>query len=134
MRLLKSVLLLVTIAFALDGILAFAYAQTTTVVSYTIPAGEKAVTNYKTKTSDSYNPQKYTNTFTNTTLTSPCPKCVIAIEFEAKNGDNTVQAVMMDQTITCNNTALWEPGEYRLQLWRSDPSVLTTHTSGDWVY
>lgn len=133
MNLIKKTLLLVAIAFMLDSILVFATAHTT-VVSYTIPAGDKATTGYKEKSTDNFTPQTYTNTYTNTTLTSPCPKCVIAVKFEKKGGGSTEQAVVMNQTIKCNNTGLWEPGDYRLQLRRSDPSALSTYTSGEWKY
>lgn len=131
MKLLKNSLLLVAIAFFLDNILVFATPQKA-YISVTIPAGGKETTNYKTKTSTE--PQRYTNSYTNTPLTSPCKTCYISVKFESKNGDYTEQAVRMENTITCNNSGLWNTGEYRIQLRRSDLSLISTYTSGVWEY
>lgn len=131
MGLLKKALLLLTIAFVLDGVLVFAQAQKA-FFSVNIEVGKTVVSSYKTK--DTYSKQTYKNTFTNTTLTSPCPNCVIAVTFQRKDGASTERAVLMNQEITCNVTGLWEPGQYRIKLRRSDPTALTTYTSGEWTY
>lgn len=131
MSLLKKALLLLTIAFVLDGVLVFAQAQKA-FFSVNIEVGKTIVSNYKTK--DTYSKQTYKNTFTNTALTSPCPNCVIAVTFQRKDGASTERAVLMNQEITCNVTGLWEPGQYRIKLRRSDPTALTTYTAGEWTY
>ncbi len=124
-------MLLLTIAFILDGVLVFAQTQKA-FFSVNIEVGKTFVSNYKVK--DTYSKQTYKNTFTNTILTSPCPKCVIAVTFQRKDGDSTERAVLMGQEITCNVTGLWEPGQYRIKIRRSDPTTLTTYTSGEWTY
>lgn len=131
MSLLKKALLLLTIAFVLDGVLVFAQAQKA-FFSVNIEVGKTIVSNYKTK--DTYSKQTYKNAFTNTALTSPCPNCVIAVTFQRKDGASTERAVLMNQEITCNVTGLWEPGQYRIKLRRSDPTALTTYTAGEWTY
>lgn len=131
MSLLKKALLLLAVAFALDGILVFAATQKA-YFSVSIEPGKSILSNYKTK--DTYSKQTYKNTFTNTVLTSPCPNCVIAVKFEKSDGSSTERAVLMNQEITCNVTGLWQPGKYRIRLRRSDPTALTTYTSGEWSY
>ena len=131
MSLLKKALLLLAIAFALDGIFVFAQTQKAYFSVY-IDAGKSVTSSYRSK--DSYSKQTYKNTYTNTLLTSPCPNCVIAVTFQRKDGASTERAVLMNQEITCNVTGLWEPGQYRIKLRRSDPTALTTYTSGEWTY
>lgn len=133
MSLLKKALILVVVAYVFDSILVYAVGQSS-YLTFNIGVGQQVSTDYKTKTTDSFTPQSYTNTFTNTTLTSPCPSCVIAVKFESSNGDYVEQVARMNETATCKVTALWAPGRYRLKLRRSDPTALSTYTSGRWDY
>lgn len=132
MKIIKSSLTLLIVAFLLDGLVVFASTLSTAVIAVNIPAGKQVETNYKTKAS--YAPQEYANTFTNTTLTSPCPKCPIGVKFQSEIGDYIEQTVFMNQKITCDLTALYAPGSYKIKLRRTDFTLLDTYTSGDWYY
>lgn len=133
MKLLKKSLLVFLVAVVLDISVSYAATYTTRVVSYDIAPGAKVSTSNRKK--ESYSSQTYENTFTNTTLTSPCPNCPIGVKFENKDKTlSTERTVYMGQTVTCNNTALWEKGDYHLTLRRTDITALTTHTSGNWNY
>ena len=132
MKLIKQSLFLLAAAILFDGLLVFAATMSTAYFAVNIAPGQTITSSYKQKTSETT--QSYTNTFTNTTLTSPCPNCVIGVRFESSNGDYTERAVMMDQTVYANNTGLMQVGTYRIKLWRSGGSLLNTYTSGHWDY
>lgn len=139
MKILKNSLLLLLIVFLLDCVMTYAASVTTIIVSYQIPRGEVVTTNYRTKPIDSFGKQTYTNTFTNTPLTSPCPDCVIKVIFESEptssgKVDSCSGLVKMDETVSCNNTGMWQPGKYRLKLERIGFTTVSTYTSGEWKF
>lgn len=133
MDLLKKSLLILLVAIILDITITSAVTYTTRVVAVNIAPGGKVTTSDREKTT--YATQTYENTYTNTTLTSPCLNCPIGIRFENKAGTLfTDRTVYMNQTVTCNNSALNQPGKYHITLRRTDITALTTYTSGNWNY
>ncbi len=131
MKNLKKAFIFTLCVLLLDIVMVAAAGQTS-YVTFNIGVGKSETTDYVDKTS--YAPHKYSNTFTNTTLTSPCTDCIIAVRFQSSTGEFCDEAVVMNQTVTCANSSLWQPGSYRLKVWRSDATLLSTYTSGRWDY
>lgn len=74
----------------------------------------------------------YENVDTFTSLTNPCPKCVILVRAHEKGGDATAGLLTkMNNTYTFSNTSP-VPGEWRLSLSRYDATLLNTTTKGYW--
>lgn len=135
MKTLKKSLIILLVVFIFDiGVTLAASTASTpvSIIAISIEPGSQVFTSYVTKSN--YGNQSYYNSFTNTTLTSPCTTCPIGVKWEKKNGDSTERTVYMGDTKSVNLTSLYVAGEYRIGLRRTDMTLLSTYTSGDWTH
>ena len=135
MKFLKYSLLVLVLAIAADFCLVSALTEdaSATYISETIePNEDYSYTAYMNKTKESQ--QSYYNMDTYTTITNPCPKCVIAVKFQKNDGDHCERAVVQGQTVYAQLTSFALPGKYRIGLRRSDLTLVTTYTFGLWTW
>lgn len=135
MKILKKSLLILLVVFIFDISMALAASTASTpvsIIAINIEPGQQVFTSYVTKSK--YGDQTYYNSFTNTSLTSPCPNCPIGVKWQRKNGDSTERTIYMGDTKSVNLTSLYNVGEYRIGLRRTDVTLLSTYTSGEWTH
>ncbi len=131
MKFMKYALITLIIAVATDILMIYAYpSPPSTSLVYQLKKNNIQQTDWKTK--NTWTTQKYKNTRTYTILTDPCPNCYIASKPIDASG-NVYQGIVTSEGQTQNfiNSAL--PGDYRLNIWRSDPTLLTTIHSAIWT-
>lgn len=135
MKFLRGTFVFLVAVILFDGVLTYALEKAvvpTSTIAVNIPAGGNVWTKYVTK--NNYGDQTYYNKFTNTALTSPCPKCPIGVKWEKDDGSSTERTVYMGDTKRVNLTSLYDVGSYHIRLRRTDVTLLDTYTSGEWFH
>lgn len=133
MKFMKYSLIVLLISIAVESSLVFAYTSpTSTTISIELSKNTSKYTSYKTK--NTYTTQSYNHTFSGTVLTSPCDSCKIMAKPYTADGD-TFSGVLTTMGVTKNfpDDFSKQPGDYRLNIWRYDSTLLTTEHTAVWT-
>lgn len=133
MKYLKYCFIILLIAVFTDAALVYAYdSPAISIFTLELKGNNSQYTDYKTKTT--WTVQTYKNISTDTALTSPCTDCKIAAKPYNKNGDvgSGVITVAGQTKSFTDPTSINIPGDYRLNVWRYDFSLLTTLHNAAW--
>lgn len=134
MKFMKYALLTLLIAVATDIAIVFAYPDIyATVLVRELDKNNEQFTDYFTK--HTWTTQTYENLSTYTWLTSPCETCKIGTRPYTEDGDYGVSifTTLGQKKSMGDPTSFMEPNNYRLLIWRSDSTLLTTNHSAQWI-
>ncbi len=136
MKFLKLAVITLAVAVVTDYALTQAYTNQSGVgILLDLVKNEHQDTSVREKTN--YSTQTYENFASSTPLTSPCPKCQIATRLHCVDTGDTIGAIITvaGETKDFNiNTVNQNPGNYYLEVWREDWTLLETHHSGQWMF
>lgn len=134
MKFLKYAVLILLVAVVTDMALVSAYSSQSGIgISYTLNGNTATYTQYMTKIN--LLPQTYRNGSMDTALTHPCSNCKLAVRAHNENGDmSSAITMVMGETKTFNSpTSVNMEGNYRLEIWRYDFTLLDTYHNGYWT-
>ena len=134
MKFIKIAFFTLLFAVVTDMVLVSAYPSPVgTGYSFDLDKNKAQWTSYRTK--DTWSVQTYENLSALTILTNPCPNCQIAAKLFTESGDSGVAVITKPgQTKQfIDPTAFSSPGNYRVNVWRFDATLLTTHHTAMWM-
>lgn len=129
-KFLKISLAILLIAFISNVIIVKAYpSPASTSYTFELVKNESQTTDYRTKID--YSRQKYENRDSFTWLTDPCTSCKITTKLLSENLSLVGMTTVMGETkyFTQNSGSTTD---YRLNVWRTDVTLLTTYHSSTW--
>lgn len=134
MKFIKYAILTFILASIVNTVLVFAYpSPSSTFLNHDLDKNNSQWTDYMTKYN--WKLQTYENTDTFTWLTNPCSDCQIAAKPYTESGDIGVAVVTKEDQKKgfTDPTSFYAPDNYRLNIWRLDFTLLTTHHFSVWT-
>ena len=133
MKLFKYATIVLVVAIITDITVVLASEPSGLSIARDLVKNEQQFTEYRTK--DTWTTQTYRHVASSTWLTNPCTDCKVASKPYTSSGDvgAAVVTVAGETKRFDDPSSMKNPDTYRLQLWRFDGTLLTTHHSSIWM-
>ncbi len=133
MKFVKYAIMTLVLATVLDLSIVMAYKTVYNVPTrYDLDKNNAVYTDYYTKIN--WNTMTYTNDGAFTWLTNPCSTCKIATKLYTAGGDTAeATTTVTGETKPLAPSSMSRPDDFKLKIWRFDPTLLTTVHGGNWI-